>query len=132
MSHYEAKYSKLILLVPLSENSTFSVPVLLRKDIVAFFQGSFAFSVRRSRKRKRDGNDHKKEESWTWHISPCHQHSTCSTALLHVSDHVLPPALSPGRQVSLSAQFYSRLLTGQAKPPHAPIKASAWVFKAKG
>lgn len=105
----------------LSENSTFSVLVLLRKDILAFFQESFGFQWLKKQE-KRNRKDHNKEESWTWHITLCHHTAPASTALIHVSDHVLPPALSWGWQVSLSTQFYNHLLTGQQHHPELLLK----------
>lgn len=118
-------------LMPLNENSPFSVLVLLRKDILPFLQGSFGFQwlkeqekgMGRITKRRNPGRD----------ISALAiKAAPASTVLIHVSDHILPPALSLGWQVSLSAQFYCHLLIGQATPPCTPIKASTWVFKAKG
>lgn len=65
-------FNTFVLLMSLTENSPFSVVIKERhSDLLP------ELSATEGAGEKWNGKDHKKQESWTWQLSPCHGGSTC-------------------------------------------------------
>lgn len=77
--------------MPLSENSPFSVLVLLRKNILAFFQGSSGFQGLKEQGKKVEQEGSTERRNPGLGISALSVSAPASTARIHVSDQYLYP-----------------------------------------
>lgn len=110
----------------LSENSPF--PFVTKESHSDLFQG---FQWLKEQEKKWNGEDHKKQESWTWHLSPCHQGSPCQLSAT-VCVRPRPGCCSfPWWQISLPRQFSSHLLIGQHHHSTFPGKPPPGCFRPK-